>query len=136
MATDSQASTAYLWECGPKVQRITAGPFAGYALAIAGRAALEKAIREQVESGEFTAIPCIEGDDGAYALLAGPKGAVLFESDQMAPFKVPKIFAIGSGSRFAMGAMYAGSSAADAVRIASKLDEYTGGKVHTMRVVP
>lgn len=36
------------------------------------------------------------------------------------------VWAIGSGSDYALGAMYAGKSATDAVRIASRLDIETG----------
>jgi len=40
--------------------------------------------------------------------------------------------AIGSGCHFAMGAMLAGASAVEAVKIAMKLDENTGGKVKSI----
>ena len=38
-------------------------------------------------------------------------------------------YAIGSGSRFAMGALMAGASAVEAVKIACGLDVYSGGRV-------
>jgi ATP-dependent HslUV protease subunit HslV len=40
-----------------------------------------------------------------------------------------KIGAVGSGQNFAMGAMLAGASAEEAVKIAIKLDPYSGGKL-------
>ena len=38
----------------------------------------------------------------------------------------PKLYAIGSGGKYALGAMAMGASAADAVKIASEMDPYTG----------
>lgn len=43
-------------------------------------------------------------------------------------------FACGSGREFALGAMFAGASAADAVKIAKQLDPWTGRDVHTVRL--
>lgn len=42
--------------------------------------------------------------------------------------------AIGSGWEYAMGAMAAGCSAKQAVKIAASLDIYTGGKIRTYKV--
>lgn len=42
--------------------------------------------------------------------------------------------ALGSGSVAAMGAMLAGADAKTAVKIASKLDPYTGGKIDVVKV--
>lgn len=43
-------------------------------------------------------------------------------------------FACGSGREFALGAMFAGASATDAVKIAKHLDPWTGGDVHGVRL--
>jgi len=43
-------------------------------------------------------------------------------------------FAIGSGSEFALGAMHAGATPLEAIRIASKLDIYTGGPLDVLWV--
>lgn len=51
------------------------------------------------------------------------------------PIKVPKshkFFAIGSGAAAALGAMHMGASAKEAVNIAKKIDNHTGGPVRTM----
>lgn len=47
------------------------------------------------------------------------------------PYPVPLYApaAMGSGCEFAIGALYAGASLKDCIRIASKLDVYTGGKI-------
>lgn len=42
--------------------------------------------------------------------------------------------AIGSGREYAMGAMAAGCSAKEAVKVAATLDIYTGGKIRTHKV--
>lgn len=44
-------------------------------------------------------------------------------------------WAIGSGDEFAIGALTSGSDAADAVRVASLYDQWTGGPIHTLTFV-
>ena len=62
------------------------------------------------------------------AVLIDRNGVMLLEPDD----KLGLAFAGGSGSAAAMGAMYAGASAAAAVEIASKVDPYTGCGVKTV----
>jgi ATP-dependent protease HslVU (ClpYQ) peptidase subunit len=45
-----------------------------------------------------------------------------------------KFFAIGSGGKAAMGAMHAGKSAVEAVKIACKVDPYTRGPVRSLKL--
>lgn len=45
-----------------------------------------------------------------------------------------KFFAIGSGAPSAMGAMHAGKSAVEAVKIACKVDPYTRGPVRSLKL--
>lgn len=40
------------------------------------------------------------------------------------------IYALGSGYAFALGAIYGGASVKDAMKVAKRLDPYTGGKIH------
>jgi len=42
-------------------------------------------------------------------------------------------FAIGSGRRYALGAMEYGASSEEAVLIAAKYDKHTGGKIFTLQ---
>lgn len=58
-------------------------------------------------------------------------GPQTFVNVQKCPYPVPLFTpaAMGSGQEYALGALYAGASLKDAVRIASKLDIYTGGRV-------
>lgn len=43
-----------------------------------------------------------------------------------------EVWAAGSGRHAALGAMYAGKSAVEAVRIAARIDPFTGGRVVSM----
>lgn len=64
----------------------------------------------------------------------GKRRGYRIESDSMIPSEFRGAYAIGSGSDFAMGAMLAGKTAAESVRIATKLDIYSGGAVRTIAV--
>lgn len=65
-------------------------------------------------------------------LILRPDG--LYEADiYCRPDKILEDFyAVGSGSKEALAAMHCGKSAYDAVRIASLIDPYTGGRIHKM----
>ncbi len=54
--------------------------------------------------------------------------------DSYGIMEIKESMAIGSGSQYAMGAMLAGSNAAEAVKIASQLDTETGGNVQYIKV--
>lgn len=63
------------------------------------------------------------------------------DGEQTAPFEVfieeidlTKPYAIGSGYKFAIGALDAGASGKDAIKIASKRDVNTGGKVRCFKL--
>ena len=60
----------------------------------------------------------------------------LFEADKWCKLSPVKedVYAIGSGSKVALGAMAAGASAARAVEIACKYDPYSAAPIHTMRL--
>lgn len=63
--------------------------------------------------------------DGTIVLYAGELERVAGE----APF-----YAVGSGASAALGAMMAGASAAEAVRIAMEVDPYTAGEVDVLHL--
>lgn len=59
-----------------------------------------------------------------------PNGQIWSHEDTLtAPIRVKPPYAIGSGSTAAMAAMLAGADATAAVKIATKLDIYSGGKI-------
>ena len=47
-----------------------------------------------------------------------------------------KFYAIGSGSMAAMGALHCGKTSTEAIRIASLVDEHTGGKIRELTLLP
>lgn len=68
------------------------------------------------------------------ALMVKPSGEVFLASDSV-HFSGPitsDCYAIGSGCDFAMGAMLAGASSEEAVRIACRLDPHCGEPVMTL----
>lgn len=67
------------------------------------------------------------------AMIACKTGAVYFMSGSTFPHELGAVkWAIGSGADYALGAMYAGATSAEAVMIASKLDTGTGLGVDTV----
>lgn len=73
--------------------------------------------------------------DNFDAIVIDADGNCYNYGSRLLPMPVGKPNAIGSGAQFAMGAMLAGASADKAVKIAIKLDSYTGGRVrkYTLR---
>lgn len=64
-------------------------------------------------------------------LLLSPQGT-LFHVEDGIPIPVPDPFtAIGTGSGAALAAMHCGRSPKEAVKIASKVDPFTGGRIVT-----
>lgn len=63
-----------------------------------------------------------------------PNGTISYYNDSLDPTIIlaGTIFAIGSGSAYALGAMQAGASATDAVAIASMFDNFSGQGVDTL----
>lgn len=71
---------------------------------------------------------------GEYTLLRlKPNGKAVVYWNELTPVDVPTPYALGSGGEFARGAMAMGASAAEAVRIATKLDSKSGGRVRSMQ---
>jgi hypothetical protein len=54
-----------------------------------------------------------------------------YYDDHLVGVKVPNLYAIGSGAQYALGALYSGKNAEEAVNVAIMLDTYSGGNVHT-----
>ena len=72
---------------------------------------------------------------GAWLLVVTPKGRVYYAEEQWPPFPVDSKFgATGSGSQLAVGAMEAGATALEAVKIAAKHDGATSGPFHTLKL--
>lgn len=69
------------------------------------------------------------------AIVIAETGRVTIWSASLVPWRPRgEFFAIGSGAKAALGAMHAGKGAIDAVKIACKIDPYTRGPVHSLRL--
>lgn len=111
-----------------KIRRI-----GGYLVGTAGSVATWQQFIDWVKSGNDEDPP----PKGVYnALIVDPRGKVReIENGSVLPCpRGAKFFAIGSGSPYALAAMYAGATAAEAVKIAAKIDTSTGLPVKTLKV--
>ena len=69
------------------------------------------------------------------ALLLSPEGKIFyFDGEAQSYLVTDKFMAIGSGAAAAMGAMHMGATPKQAVKVASKVDQYTGGKITTRSI--
>lgn len=68
------------------------------------------------------------------ALIIRRGGVSFLNHSSPYPVTVKAPIALGSGAKFARGAMLAGASAADAVKIAAECDPQTGGPVYYMTI--
>jgi ATP-dependent HslUV protease subunit HslV len=86
------------------------------------------AFRRWALDGEIGAAPEVAKDSGGIIISA--KGVVRIFDDACGCFElVPPYFAYGSGAPIALGAMFAGASAEEAVRAAIQHDRNCGGRV-------
>lgn len=78
----------------------------------------------------------VQGQDAKLSVLLVHPDGTIFGVDGLGhpyPIKGPFI-ADGTGFKVALGAMEMGASAAEAVKVASKYDIYTGGPVRTLKM--
>ena len=71
---------------------------------------------------------------GFYALVIRPSGRAFEYTKSLMPLACAKRTAIGSGRGPALGALLAGATAVEAVRIARRLDPYTGGRIRKLKL--
>lgn len=77
--------------------------------------------------------PTLKTEQGFNGLLIALDGQVTFLDPELVPLTiVAPWYALGSGREFAMGALAAGKSAPEAVRIALQFDIYSGGPIDTL----
>lgn len=68
-------------------------------------------------------------------LVVRPDGSVFTVNRLFVPYdQMARQIAIGSGGKAARGAMMAGATPTEAVKIAKEIDTYTGGRVVTMKL--
>jgi ATP-dependent HslUV protease subunit HslV len=102
--------------------------------ALAGTYGILNELIEWVESGaRYKDVP-FPTLDGKWTLLVLKRGSIWQVSSDL-PGLLQEggfPFSVGSGGEFALGAMHAGATPLEAVRIASKLDVYTGGPLDVL----
>lgn len=124
LAADSQAHTTFKSRIR-KLYRLPDGAIFG----AAGLVQEALAVLAWLEGGEKPGD--LENFEGLIVTEAGASviGMRLMREPVLEPF-----YAIGSGAHFALAAMALGASAVEAVRIASRFDPGTGGRVESMRL--
>jgi ATP-dependent protease HslVU (ClpYQ) peptidase subunit len=110
-----------------KVHRLRDGRLVGWAGSLAGSKRFLKALRDNPDT-----LPELKLDVNAIVIARNGKVS-LFEENTWMELKQPH-YAYGSGSLIALGAMDAGASATEAVRIAARRDTGSGGRVLTERL--
>lgn len=119
---------------GMRIGRITKAYRVGRLLVgLAGTVGLAQAFLHWLAEGAKGDPPSMKAEDGdAEVMVVLPDGRIAtfdkYGRDQMASTQ----YAIGSGGRFALGAMAAGADARRAVEIASELDCFSGGPITTL----
>jgi hypothetical protein len=128
MAADSMmTSDALVYGFTRKVVRSPDGGLA----APSGTAVTCHRFRQWFEAGNFSTDADFEPttDDPFYALIVGPSGEVFrFDNKYCYPIRAP-FHVLGCGERIMIGAMAAGATAEEAVRIAITYDRNCGGEV-------
>lgn len=83
--------------------------------------------------GHRLTLPTQGGSDFA-AMVVSPSGKAYVISDKLlvTPIKTFGYMAVGSGSAVALGALAMGASASEAVKIAARHDQGTGGRIKSI----
>lgn len=130
MAADTALTHNGVWE-GKSVKIGTTSD--GRVVGIAGAPGMMKPFIDWLQFGGDA--PAYDRDDHFFAIVAYADGAASLYDRFMSEIKMSEPFhAIGSGKEIAIGAMAAGASAEDAVRIACIYDAYSAEPVRTVTV--
>lgn len=129
MAADSQGTTGNIRSRVEKMWRIGDQAILGVAGTLADCMVFRQwAIDSLLEDCE-DAPPKM---DEVEAIVLTRKGVYHYSASPI-PTKIgDKFYAIGSGAELALGAMQMGADARQAVRVASKWDVHTGGRISTL----
>jgi hypothetical protein len=92
-------------------------------------------LHKWAESGFDPANKPQENQNNLSAMIVFPLEGIHYTDNSYVVYKIDAPFhAVGSGSELAIGAMSAGASAKEALKIASQYDIYTGGKLRTKKI--
>jgi hypothetical protein len=100
-------------------------------LAVVGEYANAVSFANWIMSGKKGDRPRLGGDSAVIEFK--PEGVVVYELEGSFPINT-EFAAWGSGAMAALAALHMGASAKQAVKVAKKVDVYTGGKVKTMKI--
>lgn len=110
----------------------------GSVVALAGSLSLIRPVLRWFENRRSRENPPEEvKDDGISEVVRfTPEGDIeVYERGNIVPFdSLNEFYAFGSGASYALGAMTNGASPAEAVKIASEYDIFTGGDIIVMKV--
>ena len=127
MACDSQSTGSY-HERVRKIVRLSDGTMVG----ACGRTQRCQAVMDWLVADCDGKCPPMSG---VGLLIAKPDGSIWCADDDFRPYRLRQKFAaIGSGSAVAIGAMEAGASALQAVKIAAKHDGGTSAPFKTLQL--
>lgn len=115
----------------PKVVRVSDHGYCGASGGTSECAAFIQWIRAQLLPGPKATEPALS-DEFEGILVDVSTGKVFLYRKHLKAIQMPAPFAIGSGAEFAIGAMAAGATAVEAVRICCKLSATTGEPVHCL----
>lgn len=133
MAADTRA-----WSGDPapigqkmKIHRLDDGSLLGVTTSLPGHA---EAVVKWFKDGRVEGLEPAEADFAALHVLQN--GEVYYYADRWTPSGplTGDHFAIGSGARYAVGAMTYGASASEAVRVAIQNDVFSGAPVSLLRL--
>ena len=134
LASDSQETDGYnKRKCGPKIiKREIADSETGKQAILLGATGNSYAGAVAMDwYGTNQPPPQFHDDD--FELIIVDRSGVYTMDRYCRPIRTQEKFtAVGSGAAVALGAMYAGATAEEAVKIACKVDNYTSGKVITL----
>ena len=140
MASDSRAYSGNAHPAGTKrkIHRIESGPYAGSLLGIVSNVVgMPEEFKAWIERGAGRE-DWAPADPSFEALLVKPDGSVFLFDDAYfcAGPMTGDFFTIGSGRKYAYGAMMAGCHVTEAVEIAIACDPWCGGPVNAMNLQP
>ena len=124
---DSQATADYKYRV-KKISRLPDGSMVGFCGVLRKCTAAVDWMQQgcQGEPPDF---------DDAQLLMVRTDGSLWIAEGQLPAYRLQdKFAAIGCGAAMAVGAMAAGASAVDAVKICCKLDPGTSGPIHTLKL--
>lgn len=130
LAADTQQTDAHGCAHGRVVKVTRRGPILA---AAAGQACHARKFLDWFRAG-MNGEPAIGDDDrNADGILFLPDGTVIEFSPRGSKTVTCEFYATGSGMDYALGAMAMGASAEEAVRVAMRFDNCTGGEVTVLR---